>query len=355
MIPPLQIKRPVLPSPHRQPSLAGYGFTLVELLVSMVVLTVLLAIISQVISTVQRSWRDTSAKVSQFREARRAFDVVKRNLGQATLNTYLQYDFQGVTDPSTGFVKDNAVPTGYLPYSELQFQCGPAENLIPGGGSSYSGHAVFFQAVLGFSDLYPNLPTTINPRGYYVEYGDDENLRPPFLRGLVPTRTRYRLIEYAPPTEMNTVYDDSSREVRGDWYQNVRQWSRPVADNVAAIFFSPKRPTVDGAGEPRDVADRYEYDSALGVAGRPALHELPPQIEIVMVVLDEASAERLSSDSGGGAMPLNFGKFFTQATEIQFRKDIDEMTEELQNRKLNFRIFSSTISLPNSKWRTNFQ
>lgn len=352
--------KPVRPNGKQSVLLRGRnsslkGFTLVELLVSMTVLAVLLAIISQVLATVQKSWRSTSAKVSQFREARRAFDVIKRNLSQATLNTYLHYDFGGNRDQATGFINTNAVPTGYLTHSELQFLCGPAE-AIPQANFSPSrnpGHAVIFQANLGFSDLYPSLPTTLNPRGYYLEYGDDAALRPPFLANKVATRVRYRLMEYAPPTEANTIYDAARRTGANIWYDRIAEFSRPVADNVIGLFFSPKRPQADAAGNPRAIAPNFIYDSTQPTPGsnRPS-HELPPQMDVFMIVIDESSAENLAFDSNGSTSPpLNLGSVFQNATDTAIDNDLATIRQLLIDRNVNFRIFSSTITLPNSKWR----
>jgi uncharacterized protein (TIGR02599 family) len=332
------------------------AFSLIELIVSMTVLAVLMLIISSVVGTVQRSWRSTNAKVSQFREARRAFDVLKRNLTQATLNTYLRYRYSGTGDPYSpfgagGVMNETATPTGYEPFSELQFICGPTADLITGGGI-YAGHATFFQAILGFSSEFPNLPTSLNARGYFVEFGDDTDFRPDFLTGRVRPKFRYRLMEYAPTTEENLIYDSTSRNVQGDWFARAAAQSRPVAENVIALFISPKRPQEDRPGDTRDIAPLYQYDStrpsgALGATV--GSHELPPQIELIMVVIDEASASRLAEINGDG-VPFNLNGF-TMATDATLRNDLANLRDQLLAAKVDYRIFSSTVSLNNSKWK----
>jgi uncharacterized protein (TIGR02599 family) len=332
------------------------AFTLIELMVSMSVLAMLMVIISSVIGTVQRSWRSTNAKVSQFREARKAYDVLKRNLTQATLNTYLRYRYTGTGDPYSPFgtggaMNESATPSGYEPFSELQFVCGPTSSLMS-GGSSYFGHAVFFQAILGFSSEFPNLPTSLNARGYFVEFGDDSDFRPAFLAGKVEPKHRYRLMEYAPTTEENLIYDVTSRDKQGDWFDAAAAKSRPVAENVIALFLSPKRPVEDRPGDPRDIAPKYEYDSTKpsGTSGGTAgSHELPPQIELIMVVLDETSASRLA-DIHKSSPPFSI-RGFTTASDQALRDDLASLQEELLKAKVNYRIFSSTVSLSNSKWK----
>ena len=65
------------------------GFTLVEILVSLGVLSILLLVTANVINQVQKTWSAAAARVSQFREARVAMEVLSRNISQAALNTYV--------------------------------------------------------------------------------------------------------------------------------------------------------------------------------------------------------------------------------------------------------------------------
>lgn len=336
------------------------GFTLIELLVSMAVLAILMLLVSSVLSQVQIAWGRTAAKVSQFRESRRAFDVLKTNLGQALLNTYTRYEFNNPGNPASPFDGNgkeipHSAPSKYVLYSELQFRSGPTSELVPAiGQNSTQGHAVFFQAPLGYSGRFTSLPTALNPRGYYIKFDSDASFRPPFLDGRVEPKFRYRLMEYAPPTERNLIYDKISENTQSDWFRNeIDVWSRPIADNVVTLIISPKRPLVDNSGDPRDIAPQYEYDSAVPMGfmadvGNPQAHVLPPEIEVVMVVIDEGSAVRLAEQNGGSA-PLQLAGF-TSASDRQFRTDLEAMEATLVNAKVNFRIFSATVTMRNSKW-----
>lgn len=335
------------------------GFTLVELLVSMAVLSILMVMVATVVSEVQRSWGATTAKVSQFREARRAFDILKLNLGQATLNTYVRYRFDNSSDPFSPFMPNgdeirNAAPTRYVKYSELQFISGPTAKVLGTAASGLvtQGHSVFFQAPLGYSTRYTNLPTALNPRGYYVSFGGDASYRPPFLVGRIPEKFRYRLMEYAPPTESNVIYDETNPD-QSDWFTNVATHSRPVADNVITLILSPKRPMArNETGDPRDIAPDYSYNSAVlptADAAQPRnAYELPPEIDVVMVVVDERSAEALALNSGSTPpLPLTG---FVNATGDNFRADLETLERTLVDAKVNFRIFTATVTMRNSKW-----
>ena len=69
------------------------AFTLIELLVSMAILSLLLLLLAQLLDQVQQAWRYSEGRVSQFREARVAFDIITKNLSQASLNTYWDYEY----------------------------------------------------------------------------------------------------------------------------------------------------------------------------------------------------------------------------------------------------------------------
>jgi uncharacterized protein (TIGR02599 family) len=341
------------------PNLSKKGFTIVEVLVSMAVLIVLLTIIAQVLGSVQKVWSSANSKVAQFREARRAMERISNNLRQASLNTYLHYYYGGSDplQPPNQFLSTG--PQGYVRYSELQFVCGPARSLISGGGANSPGHAIFFQAPLGGglqagAGAYVSLPTALSACGYYLQYGTDRPFRPEFLnqRGH-PERTRFRLIEYRPPIQNNVIYDESGSSTPGvpspAWYQNVGAWSRPVAENIVMLVFSPKRAIADGSGDPRDIAPNYSYDSAgngIRLVQSPQDYQLPPMIEVTLIAVDETSAERLAER---GTPNLGNG-LFTNASDSRMRADIDSIEQQFISQRINYRVFTTTVALRSSKW-----
>lgn len=331
------------------------GFTLIELMVSITVLVILLMLVTNVIASAQRALSQTSAKVSQFREARKAFDTIKKYLSQATLNTYLRYGYEGGTySPfsSSGVESKNASPTQYSTYSELQFICGPASQVMSSASGvqtdKMSGHVSFFQAPIGWSPQYSNMPTLLNGRGYFVQFGDDLAIRPDFLRDRLPPKFRYRLMEYAPSAELNRVYDQATADRQSDWFGDVATSSRPLAANIVAIFFSPRRITSMNrtAQELRDIAPAYFYDSSDATGKTP--HELPPVVDLIMVVIDEQSAERLASASGS-TQPIRIDGF-ARATGTQMQEDLQALENTFIQLRVNYRIFQAAVPLRNSKW-----
>lgn len=338
------------------------AFTLVEVLVSLAILAVLLTIIAQVLGQVQRVWSSANSRVAQFREARRAMERITSNLSQATLNTYFQYFYGGgnpIVPPNSQL---RAGPLGYVRFSELQFISGPSSSVLQLSETQSPGHSVFFQAPLGGglegvagAGGYINLPTSLSACGYYLSFGTDRNFRPSFLNQRShPERLRYRLMEYRPPIENNIIYDQASGAgapgvPNPDWYRQIDLWSRPVAENIILMVISPKRPLVDGSGDPRDIAPNYAYDSSgngMALAQAPQDYQLPPLVEITLVALDETSAQRLA-EQGQGAVGQGL---FTQASNQAFRSDVESLEQQLNNQKLNYRIFTSTIAIRGSKW-----
>ncbi|MEO8353111.1 MAG: prepilin-type N-terminal cleavage/methylation domain-containing protein, partial [Chthoniobacteraceae bacterium] len=69
-------------------SRAREAFTLVEVMVSSVLVVLLMALLLQTVSQAQNLMSRTTAKVNQFKAARNAFEAMTRRLSQATLNTY---------------------------------------------------------------------------------------------------------------------------------------------------------------------------------------------------------------------------------------------------------------------------
>jgi uncharacterized protein (TIGR02599 family) len=394
----------------RQQTFAGRGFTLIELLVSMTFLVILMLVVTQVVAIVQRTWVRSNSRVSQFREARTAFDVLTRNLSQATLNTYWDNEFDPLRTDAAGQEVKRA--RNYIRQSELQFISGPTTQLLDAAGgnaSDYPGHAVFFQAPLGVTRLTAttggqnnNTPSTENMvnllcgRGYFVEWGDDQPYRPPFLNQLtsVPTRSRLRLMEYSPTAEMNRIYDSSLRPlvdaqsgvnngrrwfnegqssalnsvVQGQETVAARAFTRPIAENILVLVISPQIETTGNTTtQPYSIAPQYLYDSTLRVnPGAQAAtsnpqgtqHLLPPLLKVTMVALDDRSGEFLSRAENQSmrddVLSASAGLFKDAASFTKEMEGTEDQPGTLETlllaQKLNYRVFSTTIALKQARW-----
>lgn len=349
------------------------GFSLVELLVSITVLSVMLLMIVSLLSTTQQTWSSAKTRVSQFRDARVAFEAMTRNISQATLNTYLDYyDEQGnriepVYDDSYNSNSPPIEPDHYDRYSELHFLVDNAANLF-GATVPSSTHAIFFQAPLGDTaqEDYRVLGNLLNARGYFVVFSDDRLQSPAFLRNKVVPKWRFRLMEYRPPSERNQIYE--TPEDFTDWYgsdfNEILRNSRVIADNVIALVISPVTSADSEDPNRFDIAPDYKYTSQKeqGAGGtdpvsRRQRHQLPPLLKITMVAMDEESANRLLLNEETEVSELVPAGLFVDAAA--FDDDLKELEdflakrgdfEDVEGLTINYRIFSATVSIRGSKW-----
>lgn len=392
------------PSLHRSRAGAGHAFTLIELLVSVTFLVILMLVVSQVIGIVQRSWVRANSRVSQFREARQAFDTITRSLTQATLNNYWDNEFDTVGTDAAG--QQITLAKDYIRQSELQFVCGPSSKVIPGAAGNaqnYPGHAVFFQAPLGIASLVAttssgsssgqpvnteNMVNLLCGRGYFVEWGSDASFRPVFLEQLnnaVPVRSRLRLMEYSPTAEKNRIYDTSLRPITShsmEWYQDVlntgvqnaqetaqtRAFTRPIAENIIALVISPQVEVTGNQNTlPYSIAPQYLYDSTLKLNPGASLtdagpqgtqHLLPPLLKVSMIALDERSGEFLARNENSQMrtqlLTAIAGKLQNAASLTEeldgSQGKVGTLVQLLLDQKLNYRIFSTTIALKQARW-----
>jgi uncharacterized protein (TIGR02599 family) len=350
------------------------AFSLMELLVSMTVLALLMLLVVQVLGSAQRSWRMVSSKVSQFREARQAFNRMVFALSQATLNTYSVQIYQGSSDPLVPPSKNmRAAPNGYARYSELQFICGPSAGSTPLTGLSAQnspGHAVFFQAPLGTSANY-RLPGGLNGSGFFVNFSDDASYRPDFLEARNQKATaRYRLWEFRTPVENNSIYNYSvgnsqPRQVQSLWYDSPMPKSRPVADNIVLLIVSPRlaeqdvvsgnSSTSQASAQAVQIAPNYFYNSvptaAITLPQKEWEHQLPPLVDLTMVAIDSATAEKLADSTESDEPPLSeilTPDLFVKAQDRV--RNLRELEAKFIKKKINYRVFSTTVVIRASKW-----
>jgi len=332
------------------------AFSLIELMVSMGILSVLMLMLTVLLDQVQKTWRYSESRISQFREARVAFDLISKNIGQASLNTYWDLsdeDEDGLVD-------------GYYKTSELHFITMDASSLSAGSQEAV-GHAVFFQAPLGFSTNYRNLNNLFNGRGYFAAFGGDKLFRPSFVNS--PERYRFRVMEFRPPAESNQVFEDGGEErnegqpqIFDKWYKqsldvgegDFESHLNPLADNIILLVISP-RDSLESASGSRDkaysnIAPNYSYDSNDTAESFESFsQQVPPLLRITMIAIDEASAVRYES---GTQIPTEFstavkGAFSNTAS---FTQDLQKVTDSLNANKINHKVFSSLVMLRSSKW-----
>ncbi|MDF1811198.1 MAG: Verru_Chthon cassette protein C [Verrucomicrobiales bacterium] len=346
------------------------GFSLIELLISMAILSVIILLMSSMMDTTSKIWMGARDRTTQFRETRLSFEYFSRNLQQATLNTYWDYYYDSTR---TNLPPQNMdeTPSRHAPNSELHFLTGQTDKLL-GDTERYRTHAVFFQAPLGYARNYTDMGNLLNARGFFVEFGDDQNTLPDFLKDRITPRYRYRLKEFRPPGEDNMIYLDANASdkkkpvVLDQWYQPgsdlyrgrapYHELVRTVADNVVALIISPRWSEKEAKSRklnPEDLAPEYRYDSNPSPPTDwtdPAKHQLPPLIKVVFVTISEKSARYLQDRHGSKPPPeleIEAG-LFEQAGKLE--KDLARFEKHLQESKMEYRIFQSILKLQGAKW-----
>ena len=339
--------------------LAKDAFTLAELMLAMAILAIIVVLMINMVNQTSKTWKSTTGKIEEFQAARDGFQALTRKLGQATLNTYLDYD--------------NVInPQAYMRQSELRFLSGPTTNILASLNltTTNPSMAVFFQAPNGFATNSSNsiLQNALNSWGYFIEYASDTNNRPSFLSP--NPRYRYRLMELMEPTENLSVYNytSSSRSYTNiDWISNsitqtyTNRNAHVLADNVVAMILLPKLSPADLANAAYNInnytasslASTYIYNSATtnqyAGTGDPKLNshnQLPPVIQVTLIAVDEKSAVRFPAVYAG-LSKLFATNFITAAN---FSADLSNVQSALVSSNINFRVFTTDVMIKSSKW-----
>jgi uncharacterized protein (TIGR02599 family) len=384
------------------------GFTLVEMLVAVGILSIILLVLSLVTAQTQKIWTNTNTKIEQFRGARSGFNTLTQRLSQATLNTYIGYSDGNPAD--TFYNTATFAPTSFTRRSELRFLCGLSSTTLasatPDANSSFSGQSVFFLAPLGYTatrngSATAQLTQMLTVCGYYLEFGPDPSV-PSFYTG--NTRYRYRLMELLEPSEDNSVYPYSTGVTTG---KPANQWivdafglplkpTHSIAENIIALIILPElsQDEKQASGTPfpfYSLAPYYGYDSTqLGGAGSPtqanptggttpsygpnagALDtsaQLPPVVQVTMVAIDEPSAIRLQNLYNTAAPNFGLSTLFQNAQN--YAADLDQLQANLLQRtytdsttgtpynpsvtlpqNINYHIFTTMVSIKGAQWST---
>jgi uncharacterized protein (TIGR02599 family) len=340
-------------SPHRK--LASDAFSIVELLVAAVILVILLGIIFSITQMISQSWGKSTAKIEAFQGARAAFDTVSRQVSQATLNTYYDYyDDAGKTRSSYGSNTTTFTPQRYGRAADLHFISG--KSLVP----NQTTHSIFFQAPVGYVNdtNYTGMDNLLNGCGFYVAYDKDDTI-PAFVSGLPnkpADRFRFRLMQYLQPSQNLKVYDPSASSDR-DWFQKPLQEPNPpvsiLAENIITFVILPKLSKTDednaaANSKPSVLAAGYEYDTKKITTTGMTDSQLPPVVEVVVVAIDENSAQRFCVGSSLPNLGVDQSTLFQKSEKLE--EDLKTLTAALNSKRITYRVFRSEVALRGAKW-----
>jgi uncharacterized protein (TIGR02599 family) len=343
------------------------AFTLVELLVSVGIFSIVLVAMGEMVNAVLNQLRIAEARFSQFQESQAAFDSMTRRLSTCEINPYYDYQYPG-NPPNT-----SVIPTRYDLESDLHFVTGPSNNGTRSllGDGNYPTHAAFFHGTYGLTDTpsWQELGTLLNSWGYFLEFSDDDSSRAPFLNegGTSPKRYRYRLKELQVPAEDLRTYaarlnNQSSPNELYAWFRSAvaAGHSHTLAENVIALIITPLLASPDASvyEKETDLAPDYFYDTrayqhnaASTALMQRTRHKLPPLLQVTLVAIDEASAQKLADEHGSSMPELYSPSLFKDASK--YTDDLATLEAALSERKIRHRVFSTTIRLRNAKWTSN--
>jgi len=336
------------------------GFTMVELMVSAVIVVLVMLLLVSMVGTTSSVWTRSRSQVEQFQQAREAFDALTRAVSEATLNTYYDYEDAGgnIRTPANSRA---FVPARYVRQSELRFLCGP--DLVE--GREMSGHSIFFQAPKGFRTVESTgLENLLNTVGFFVELGDDAAFLPSMLAG-THSRRRFRLFQLVESSERLSIYHytgGNSTYAGQEWFEEALASGEEVsivAENILCVIFLPKLSMEDQGGAYTDasLAPNYRYDSTTARSD-PLINpknQLPPIVQVTMVAIDELSAKRMSDGEQDELKTLIDGLFrsvgsTTDPSVSGYARDLQTLESALISRRINYRIFSSNVAIKAAKW-----
>ena len=316
------------------------GFSLLELLVSFSVLLIIFVVLLQFVGDVDQVWK--SAAEDPYAEAENAFEIMAKNLSTATLETYQDYaDATGAfrTNTTVSFSPDHLARR-----SDLAFVCAPSDGsngLLTASGRTTTGSAVFFLASHGYTQTYAHegMEHLLNALGYFVEFSDDD-ASPSFFSS--NHSWRWRLKQVLQPAESVQIFAPASSTA---WIQGMVQSgvTLPVlAENVVTLIVLPERAANDSGAL---LSPDFRYDSR--DAGNPLTqNQLPSRVCLVLVAMDEPSAQRLAAQYGANPPPLVPQGLFREADHLDV--DLASLDDALISQKIGHRILQCHILLPSS-------
>lgn len=340
--------------PHADHPHSPGAFTLLEVMAAMALFVSILAVVFSVFDLSTKTIRQANAKLDAFQVARVAFDAMTSRLQHATLSPYVDYYDSAGNPFRQSAASANFVPAKYGRYSDLHFICGPSSSLIPTLPANLvetSTHAVFFAERTNIIEdvEHSNLTELLGASGFLAAFGSDQPYRPGFIGR---NRYRWRLYQVTPAAESLEVMKSAAGL---NWFTApvADGTLHPVAENVIALVIWPRLPTgEDPEGDALTVD--YSYDSRKAWKD-PSLpqpvqsHQLPSALAVTMAVLDEGTAETWAHE----AVPPTqvdsaLAGLFQNVNGAA--DDIFQLEQRLTGARANYRIFSSTIGLRESKW-----
>jgi uncharacterized protein (TIGR02599 family) len=312
---------------RRRGAAGSKGASLLELLVSMAVVSVLMVLMVQVLSGALRVWTLGRAKMERYRAGREGMVVLEDRLSHVSMAQRWEYEYE----PGAP-----AIPKAYVAASELRFVCGPAELWLDSqAGRRLTGHTVMY-ARSGREAGGSEKGGQMRSGAFFVAYGEE----PPGGAVGVEKKRRHRLYEVSEPV----VWGEGALFGEG-WRGRGVERGRMVAENVVLLVVVPMREKVMDNGV---LTLGSRFDSAEHG------HEVPPQVRLILVGIDEASAERLeAANLLEGLVPGGLFDEWEDAGDLE--ADLAVLRRRFDGEMgmpVSYQIFDTTVAIPTSRWNS---
>lgn len=338
------------------------GFTLVEMLVSTVILLILVIILASMSNYVTRIWRSSGSQADVFQASRSGMESMTSQLELATMNVFWDYD-----NPSA--------PTRYLRKANEAFVSGSAANLLTAAPAAVAvadvnpnavlmpGHAFFFQAPMGrtSNNLVDNLQLLLNTCGFFIQYRNvNANTTLPGA-GTPTARNRYCLMQvqstaqemsiYATKTGANSTWPSVTNN---SWFNTnsllSNTNSRMLAENIVLLLVRPMTTGTNGVRTDLSTTT-YALDTRSGETNNPqpaTASQLPPFVNLTLIGVAENTMLRKDTTKGYQFTTSDLSGLFTNP--VNYDNDLKSFMNILSRERIDYRIFQQTVLLPNSKW-----
>jgi uncharacterized protein (TIGR02599 family) len=185
-----------------------------------------------------------------------------------------------------------------------------------------------------------------------VRWVGDKNIRPPFITG--PEKFRLRLMQYRELSENLSIFSDPDPSAGSPplWIKTMTAAGKgaPLADNIIWMAIWPRRSVLeDPQGD--DLTSDYTYNSRKGAKNIPqpvSANQLPPAVQVTMIAIDEKTAARLPNGGIDNEVVNSYAG--TLAATKDYQADMKHITDNLSKLGINFRIFTTTVLLRESRW-----
>ncbi len=328
------------------------AMSLVELLVTMVVMLMLLTLLFGVVAQSQQVLSQTNRAVSSAQTSRQVFQVLREKLRSATLASTLKY-FD--TDHYSFGTTSSSIQM--RPFSELTFYAGPSATLLNREVNEFPGDAIFWPSRSGEAQLSGHsVQGLLEGLGCLVRYGTDASDAPSFLRPWLSQDQRYRLLLHREAPEVFAHRLHVRTGLR--WYhdllpENIDPASgravpqtQVMGENVVALLVQP----LQASGSPYAFGSVYDSFRWLAKDAKEmeATHgdsytRLPAALRVGLVMLSPSSAQRLAE--GAGATP----KLGNQLLHLKQSEDWEAELAKVKGQRedgLDLELHETIITLP---------